>query len=152
GAHAESPTGAGPLRSAPGAMSLVDGGPPLEVRLRAKAFFEFMERILIGSRLGNLLDISVHVDARFNPEHGGVTVFIRQPSGRIVQYAPILCKLAEKVSVKLDSGQGEKVPGEDRFSQEVFLSYGQGGFYFEHPGEYLIRAVYQGLGDVLIPS
>jgi hypothetical protein len=34
----------------------------------------------------------------------------------------------------------------------VKLTYGRTGFYFDEPGEYQIRASYQGPGDVLIPS
>jgi hypothetical protein len=40
----------------------------------------------------------------------------------------------------------------DRFSREIFLTYGADGFYFDEPGEYRIRAVYQGHGDMLVTS
>jgi len=153
GGHTEALPGAEYLEAPPGAMSLVEGDPPLEVNLRAKPFFDFMEPVLIEVRVRNLLEMPVRIDPRFNPEHGGLTYFIRRPDGRIVQYAPILCKLADEASVELDRlSSHETVVGKDRFSQEVFLSYGQYGFYFDHPGEYQLRAVYQGLGDVLIPS
>jgi len=42
--------------------------------------------------------------------------------------------------------------GPDRYSEEVSISYGRYGFYFDEPGEYHVRALYQGAGDILIPS
>ena len=152
GGQIEAPPGAEYLTAPPAAMSKVEGQPPLEIKLRAQPYFEFMEPVLIEARVRNLFDgFPIDVDPRFNPEHGGVIYFIRRPDGRIVEYAPILCKLSagERIELK-PSRKGHE--GEDRFSQEVFLSYGQYGFYFDRPGDYHIRAVYQGLGDVLIPS
>jgi hypothetical protein len=37
-------------------------------------------------------------------------------------------------------------------SRDIFIAYGASGFHFDRPGEYRIRAVYQGHGDVLVPS
>ena len=48
--------------------------------------------------------------------------------------------------------QNPTVPGSDRYSETLFLSYGGGGFYFDAPGEYRVQAIYQGAGDLLIPS
>jgi hypothetical protein len=45
-----------------------------------------------------------------------------------------------------------RTEGEDRYSQKIFLSYGKYGFYFDEPGTYMIRALYQGPGNLLIPS
>jgi hypothetical protein len=128
----------------------IEGSPPLEIILRAKPLFDFMEPVVIAARVRNLWRSSLKVDARFNFEFGGVTYYIQRPDGRVIQYDPLLCKLgrAEKQDLKPEA----EAPGEDRISQEVFLSYGRQGFYFDSPGEYLVRAVYRGLGDVLIPS
>jgi len=68
-----------------------------------------------------------------------------------LEYAPILCKLGTPCIETLQPGKGA-APGEDRYSEDVFLSYGRYGFYFDEPGEYLVRAVYQGAGNMLIPS
>ena len=46
----------------------------------------------------------------------------------------------------------DEQPGPDRYSEEVLISYGRYGFYFDVPGEYYVRALYQGAGDLLIPS
>ena len=103
-------------------------------------------------RLRNQLgDLPLTVDPRLNPEYGGLIIYIRRPDGRIVEYAPIMCKLATPEQHTLQPVD-PAVAGADRYSESVFLSYGQYGFYFDQPGEYLVRALYQGPGDLLIPS
>jgi hypothetical protein len=152
GGQLEAPPGAEHLEAAPGAMSQVEGNPPIEVLVRSKEFFEFMEPVAIEVRIRNLLpDLPMHVDTRLNPEYGSLTVHIRRPDGRIVEYSPIMCRLAEPSLRILRPAKGAE-PGEDRYSEELALSYGRYGFYFSEPGEYLIRALYQGAGDILIPS
>jgi len=142
----------GHMEAPPGAMSQLEGELPIEFLLRSKEYFEFMEPVVIEFRLRNLLeDIPLSLDTRLNPEHGGVIVYIRRPDGRIVEYAPILCKLGTPQIQTLKPLKGA-VEGEDRYSEGVFLSYGTYGFYFDKPGEYLARAVYQGAGDLLIHS
>jgi hypothetical protein len=142
----------GHLEAPPEAMAQAEGDIPLEVRVRSNSYFEMFEPVLIEVRLRNLMsDMPVTIDKRLTPEYGGLTVYIRQPSGRIIQYAPIMCALGEAESWILKPQEGG-VEGEDRFSREIFLTYGSDGFYFDTPGEYMIRAVYQGSGDMLIPS
>jgi len=142
----------GHMEAQSGAMSQLEGEAPIELLLRSKGYFEFMEPVVVEFRLRNLLDdLPLDLDTRLNPDHGGVIVYIRRPDGRIVEYAPILCKLGTPQILTLRPRKSA-VQGEDRYSEDVFLSYGKYGFYFDEPGEYLVRAVYQGNGDVLIPS
>jgi hypothetical protein len=142
----------GHLEAPPGAMAQLEGTRPVQLLLRSKGYFEFMEPVAIEFRLRNLLeDLPLDLDTRLNPEYGSVAIYIRRPNGRIVEYAPILCRLATPdVQTLQPSNNGDE--GEDRYSEEVFLSYGKHGFYFDEPGEYLVRAVYQGTGDLLVPS
>ena len=131
--------------------SEITGKTPVELLLRSKNYFQFMEPVSVEFRIRNIADLPLEMDAQLNPEYGGVTVYIRRPDGRILEYSPILCKLANPDLKVLKPRQGS-IKGEDRHSQVVLLSYGGGGHYFNEPGEYIIRAVYQGAGDVLIPS
>ena len=153
GGHLEAPPGAEYLMSPPGAMASVEGEQPIELLVRSKEYFEFMEPVAIELRLRNLfVDMPLTLDSRLNPEYGGVVIYIRRPDGRIVEYAPVMCKLAytsPKQLVPLMPGQDA---GADRYSEEVLISYGRYGFYFDEPGEYYVRALYQGGGDILIPS
>jgi len=153
GGHLEAPPGAEYLAAPPGAMSCLDGAAPLELLIRSKAYFEFMEPVSIELRIRNLFpDLTLTLDTRLNPEYGGVVIYIRRPDGRIVEYSPVMCKLAAPSPKKLQPLQPGDEKGDDRYSEEVQLSYGRYGFYFDEPGEYFMRALYQGAGDLLIPS
>lgn len=150
GGHAESPPGAEHLRMPPGAMASLSGEPPLEILLRSQPYFEFLEPVSIEVRARNLLPIPVSVSAALHPEFGTVTVYVRRPDGRIVEYMPISCKLAQDRSITLSPAGAEDAS--DRHSRTVFVSYGRYGYYFDEPGQYSVRAVYHGPGNLLIPS
>jgi hypothetical protein len=142
----------GHLESPPTAFQMSDDGAPLELLLRSKGYFEFLEPVEVELRLRNLLvDTSIEVDPELNPEFGSTIIYVQGPSGHIVQYAPILCKLAVTDTLTLQP-TATSMEGADRHSQSVFLSYGSQGFYFDAPGEYRVRAIYQGVGDLLVTS
>lgn len=142
----------GHLEESSQVFAQLEGGAPIEFILRSKGYFDFMEPIFIELRLRNLLpDMPIGLDTRLSPEHGGVIVYIRRPDGRILEYNPILCQIGTP-EMRLLQPHQETVQGEDRYSEDIFLGYGKYGFYFDEPGEYLVRAVYQGTGEILIPS
>ncbi|MFQ5920379.1 MAG: hypothetical protein ACE5I4_10120, partial [Thermoplasmata archaeon] len=125
----------GHLEGPPGASSQLEGQVPIEFLLRSKENFEFMEPVELELRIRNLLeDSSLELDTRLRPEFGGVSVFIQRPDGRTVQYAPVTSMLATPRLRTLEPFEKEK-KGEDRYSEDVFLSYGKYGFYFREPGE-----------------
>jgi len=142
GSHMEGP---------PGALADLVGEAPVELLLRSKGYFRFMEPVVVELRVRNVADMPFELDTQLHPEFGGVILYIRRPDGRIVEYAPVLCKLATP-EPKVLKPKDEAIEGEDRHSQNVLLSYGAFGYYFDEPGEYQVRAVYQGPGDILIPS
>lgn len=142
GGHLEAPPVA--------AMTQLDGDAPLELLLRCKTYFEFMEPVSVELRLRNRTNVPVDVDARLEPEFGTVAVFVRRPDARIVEFAPILCELGTPEVRTLAPTGGDD--GSDRYSESVFIGYGAEGFLFDLPGEYLVRAVYQGFGDLAVPS
>jgi hypothetical protein len=135
----------------PGAMAAQLGIAPVELLLRSKGYFQFLEPVFVELRIKKTCDMPLALDTQLDPEFGGVVIYIRRPDGRITEYKPVMCKLAEP-SVGELTPEDQGVKGEDRHSQNIFLSYGSGGFYFDEPGEYLVRAFYQGLGDALIAS
>ncbi|HVR41404.1 MAG TPA: hypothetical protein VMU84_20075 [Thermoanaerobaculia bacterium] len=150
GGHAEAPPGSEHLRMPPGAMTSATGDVPIDIEVSSQPYFEFLEPVSIELRARNLLSIPINVSGTLHPEFGNVTVYVRRPDGRIVEYMPISCKLAEDNIVEL-SPAGAK-DSSDRHSRSIFLSYGRYGFYFDEPGQYFVRAVYHGPGDTLIPS
>jgi hypothetical protein len=151
GGQIEGPPGSEYLEAPPGAMSQIEGEVPIEVLVRSQGYFEFMEPVMLELRLRNLLpDLPLMLDTRLNPEYNGVTFYIRRPDGRIVEYSPVMCKVAEPRTDTLRPAGA--LEGTERYSEMVFLSYGKYGFYIDEPGEYWVRALYHGPGDVLIPS
>ena len=142
GGHAEEHTGA---------MTGVMGEAPLDLTVRSKGYFQFMEPVSVELRLRNKSELPLGIDKQLEPEFGNTIIYIRRPDGQTVEYSPVLCKIASPDVKILKPLQGN-TKGEDRYSQNVFLSYGSGGFYFPEPGEYLIKAAYQGDGDMLITS
>ena len=130
------------------AMAQIEGDAPVELLIRSKRYFELMEPVIVELRLRNLMtDIPIVIDKRLAPEFGGVVVYIQKPDGAVVKYEPIMCALGTPEAQRLSPYKaGEE--GDDRYSR-FFLSYGANGFYFDQPGEYRIRATYQGFGGHL---
>jgi hypothetical protein len=91
------------------------------------------------------------VDGRLHPEYGTVAIYVRDPNGKVMRFDPLLCKFADAEVVTLQPND-RKNPGPDRLSVSLPISFGGHGFYFSHPGEYVVRAVYQGLDGSFIPS
>ncbi|QIO54610.1 hypothetical protein HA461_25825 (plasmid) [Rhizobium leguminosarum bv. trifolii] len=133
-------------------MAQLEGSQPVEFIIRSKRYFEFMDSVIIELRLRNLLaEGQIRIDQQLAPEFGAVVIYIQKPDGRVLKYEPVMCALATPELSTLAPLVKDK-EGPDRYSREVFISYGANGFYFDQPGDYKIRAIYQGLGDVLIPS
>jgi hypothetical protein len=150
GGHAESPPGAEAMQMPPGAMTSVGGDVPIELLVRSQEYYEFLEPVSIEIRARNLTEVPVRISQSLHPELGSVSIYVRRPDGRIVEYLPISCKLAEDRSVTLSAaGAADE---SDRHSRTIFVSYGRYGFYFDEPGQYSVRAVYHGPGNMLVPS
>jgi len=150
GGFAESPPGAEGQHMPPGAMVSVDGEVPLEILVRSQQYFEFLEPVSIEIRARNLSEMPVAVSSTMHPEFGNVTIYVRRPDGRIVEYLPVSCKVAKDVLYTLAPAGAQD--GSDRRSRTVFVAYGRYGFYFDEPGQYVVRVVYHGPGNLLIPS
>ena len=137
----------GHLESPPEAFARSEAGAPLELLLRSNGYFEFMEPVGIELRLRNTSDVPIEIDARLSSEFGNVAVFIRRPDGRIVMHGPIMCQLGDAIKRILEPLRADGAnEGKDRYSELAPLTYGSGGFSFDEPGDYQIRAVYSALG------
>lgn len=133
GGHLETPTG-----------TTVEAGPdqPVELLLRSKDYFGFMEPVDVEFRLRNRTNAPVRIDARLDPTFGNTTLFVLSPDGRTTQFDSVVCQYGLPEYVDLEpTGASEKGP--DRFSELVGVTYGRGGgFLFSQPGQYQLRAVY----------
>jgi len=133
-------------------LSPVEGNPPVELLVRSRETFGFLEPIEIELRLRNLMDgRPIELDSRLDPAFGNVSVFVRRPDDTVVRYKPIAHLLGTDEPVTLKAAD-EAVEGEDRYSESVFIDRGADGAYFDEPGRYAIRAAYQDREDFFIVS
>lgn len=139
------------LEAPPNAMIDMEGNPVAELLIRSKNYFQFMEPITMEFRLKNNSDLPLDIDAQLDPAFGRVEVYIRRPDGKVVSYDPVACKLSPPEMITLQPQQSTAT-GTDRISQNATLSFGKGGFYFQEPGEYSVRAVYHSNDDMTITS
>ncbi len=124
----------------------------LEVTLRGKAYFDFLEPVLVEARLRNTMtDTPLEVDARLQPEFGRLAFVVQRPDGRIVDCASVFC-MAGETEFRLLKGSKAGKQGEDRYSELIPLTYGKHGFLFAEPGEYRVRAFYHAPDDLVYPS
>lgn len=124
---------------------------PIELALRSKPYHHFLEPVHVELRLRNRSSLPVAVDPRLQPEYGNVVLYVRRPSGQVVEFKPLFRHLAEPQTTTLEPFDS-KHKGQDRWSECVCLSYGCYGFYFDDPGEYQVQAFYRGPANSLIPS
>lgn len=134
GGHLESPAMAGP-------------GGPVELLVRTRGQYAALEPVTVELRLRNLLDTGLLVDRRLAPEYGNVHIEVQRPDGSLATYSPLACQLADPDPVSLAPTGVED--GTDRYSQLVNVAYGAKGHLFTQPGEYRIRAMYQGPGGLI---
>ena len=118
--------------------------PPLELLLRASEQYDFLAPVTVEARLRNLRASPRKIDTRLNPEYGRLVVYIQRPDERVLRYTPIACKVGKAVTRTLKPKTAAK--GEERYSVGIDLTYGSHGFYFNTPGQYVLRAYYTGAG------
>jgi hypothetical protein len=133
-------------------MSGVEDGSPLEVLLRTREYYDFLEPVSVEVRLRNLLPSTpIEIDTRFSPEYGVVSFLVQRPDGRIIEHDPVFCVVGDP-DTRVLQGAGVSVEGADRYSKDVRLTYGKHGFSFTEPGEYRIRAFYRDADGFVTPS
>jgi hypothetical protein len=129
-----------------------DGSNPvLEVLLRSRGYFDFMAPVRVEARLRNLSPCEQPIEEDLQPEGGRVLVAIQRPDGRVKEYLPVMRTMGD-VRTRPLAGMRAHEHGPDRYSEELDITYGQGGFYFDAPGEYRIRLLYLDSRRGVIPS
>jgi hypothetical protein len=112
-----------------------NSGLALELRTDRDAF-AYGEPVVVELKLSatDLRGRATH--GYLHPKDEFVSLAIRQPSGRVVLYRPILFRCADHDrSVRLD-------PGQPAIYESAYIGFGREGFYFEQPGRYEVRAQY----------
>jgi hypothetical protein len=124
---------------------------PVELLLRGRGYYDFMSPVRIEARLRNRdPQRDVQINARLQPEDGGLAIFIQRPTGETVEYRPSLYRFRDRPTETLRAAGVSD--GSDRYSEELNLTYGCGQFYFDTPGSYVVHAVYRSAAGALIVS
>lgn len=117
---------------------------PLTLELRGKRVkeeevraFELMEPVHLELKMACKGEQEVNVIDQLDPNKGVVGIYIQRPSGDVVQFRPLMTMCQEKIPETILK---PRVP----LYQDIHLTFGKEGFYFQEPGVYLIRAVYLG--------
>lgn len=72
-----------------------------------------------------------------HPNYGLVRIVISQPGGKVCAYEPMIDHLVAERQTTLGVS--------DEIEDSAYIGYGKGGFYFDHPGLYRVRAAYAAL-------
>jgi hypothetical protein len=105
----------------------------LKLELRGPRSFGFGVPVSVDLELSATDSRGRRVPQRLRPRNGNVEIAIRQPSGRVLVYKPLLHQCALDDIVILDAD----TPG---ITETAFVHYGKDGFYFDNPGSYRLRA------------
>jgi hypothetical protein len=105
----------------------------LQLKLSAPRSFRYGSPVSVDLELSGTDSHGRRVRGRLRPRNGTVEIAIRQPSGRGLVYRPLLHQCTMDDTVIL-------TPDTPPIAESAFIHYGQGGFYFDSPGKYLVRA------------
>jgi hypothetical protein len=108
----------------------------LAFELRAKEAFGYGEPVVVELKLSTTDLRGRETHGYLHPKDDFVTLAIRQPSGRVVIYRPMLRRcMDEESTVRLDSE-------EPAIYDSAYIGFGRDGLYFDQPGQYELRAQY----------
>ena len=116
------------------------------LELSAPASFAFGAPVTVEVKLTSADARGVLVTKHIRPRNGNVEIAIAQPDGRVVEYEPLLAHcMSDEDAIVLGGEQ-------QAFADRAFIHYGKGGFYFEQPGTYRLRARYTAPDGSIIVS
>lgn len=99
--------------------------------------FALGEPVVVELALGTVDPAGRRVHTWLHPNCGMVKIVIAKPSGEVVAYDPLIDHLV---------GTRESTVGKDEpIKDSAYIGFGRGGFYFDQPGRYRIRAAYAAL-------
>jgi hypothetical protein len=109
----------------------------LDLRLSdGKDGFRYGEPVVVELKLSITDPRGRTTHPHLHPNSDFVTIAIRQPSGRIVVYRPLLLQCVDQnLTVRLDADNPS-------IYHSAYIGFGSGGFYFDQPGRYELRAQY----------
>jgi hypothetical protein len=98
--------------------------------------FGYGEPVVVELKLGTTDARGRTTHPHLHPNSDFVTIAIRQPSGRVVAYRPLLLQCVDQdLTVRLDADNPS-------IYNSAYIGFGKDGFYFDQPGRYSLRAQY----------
>lgn len=122
------------LESWPGARDDDETG--LRLGVRAPSRLQFGVPLTVELQLTSTRVERQQVPSVLGPRTGSVDVFIRRRDGTTARFEPLLHHCREAAMVDLCATDAP-------LRDHAFLHYGRGGFAFDEPGAYELRAIYQ---------
>jgi hypothetical protein len=122
-----------------------NGDSPIQLTLRARSRYCFAGPVKIEAHIHNPRKAQARIHTPLNPEFARLVVFIQRPDNTVQRYAPLACKLGTPNEETLTALH-------DDYSEAIDLTYGSGGFYFDKPGQYVVRAYYQSPDGAVVAS
>ncbi|MGW7520943.1 hypothetical protein ACWGJ2_35725 [Streptomyces sp. NPDC054796] len=108
----------------------------LRLELRGKRAYEFGEPPVVELKLETTDLRGTETHGYLHPNNDLVSIAIRQPSGRVVLFRPLVRRCVdEERTVRLHSGR-------PAVYSSAYIGYGKEGHYFQQPGVYELRAMY----------
>jgi hypothetical protein len=117
---------------------------PIEFIVRSKGHFNYLEPVIVELKIKNISESSMKFNSELSPELGSSLLYIQRPDGRILLYDSVMHVLGMPVIREFSP--------EANHCQNIWAGFGRHGHYFDSPGTYKLRAIYQGIGGVLAPS
>ncbi|XP_070552735.1 uncharacterized protein [Ptychodera flava] len=106
----------------------------------SKVSYTQMEVVRLELKLKNNHTKTIYVESKLDPSENWVKIYIRDPNGTVMEVDSFASgSIAGYIKPLYPTGSTD---GTDRVSEVVPLVYGKDGFYFKHPGDYRIKAVY----------
>ena len=109
----------------------------LTLGISTKPSFALGEPVVLELALGTTDGRGRRVHTWLHPNCGLVKIVIGKPNGQVVAYEPMIDHLV---------GERARVLGQSAVERDsAYIGFGKGGFYFNQPGHYRIRAAYAAL-------
>jgi hypothetical protein len=98
--------------------------------------FSLGEPVVLKLQLTATRSAGIKAHPYLHPNLQMTTVAISRPNGQIVKYEPFIDHLMNGTFQEMGA-QGSAI------TDSAYIGFGKGGFYFDQPGNYKIRAIYQ---------
>jgi hypothetical protein len=97
--------------------------------------FLFGEPVVVELKLEVVTADAKQVNPAIHPNFGFLELVIQRPGGAVVRFEPFITHCLDEQEVTLDRQR-------PALYDSAYIGYGKGGFYFDQPGRYRVRAVY----------